>query len=48
MGDISHFEKVVKYSQCDGVAIADMLHYSKIKVDDIKNFSSKNNINIRN
>jgi len=48
MGDINHFEKVVKYSQCDGVAIADMLHYSKIKVDDIKNFSSKNNINIRN
>ena len=48
MGDINHFEKVVKYSQCDGVAIADMFHYSKIKVDDIKNFSSKNNINIRN
>jgi len=47
MGDLKHFEKVVKYSECDGVAIANMLHYSKIKINEIKTFSSNNKINIR-
>ncbi len=47
MGELTHFEKVVKSSNCDGVAIANMLHYKKISVKEIKNFSIKNNINIR-
>ncbi len=47
MGNVDHFEKVVKMSNCDGVAIANMLHYSKTTINEIKSFSKKNNINIR-
>ena len=47
MGQLSHFEKVVKLSNCDGVAIADMLHYSKTTIYEIKSYSIKCDINIR-
>ena len=47
MGQLSHFEKVVKLSNCDGVAIANMLHYSKTTVYEIKSYSIKCDINIR-
>ena len=47
MGDLSHFEKVVKISNCDGVAVANMLHYSKTSVAEIKRYSLKQSINIR-
>lgn len=47
MGNFQHFADVVKLSECDGVAIANLLHYSKIKIKDLKNFSLKEKINIR-
>ena len=47
MGKLQHFVDIVKMSDCDGVAIADLLHYSKITIKDLKNFSIKEKINIR-
>ena len=47
MGELKHFENVVKLSNCDGVAIANMLHYSKTSINEIKSYSIKQNINIR-
>lgn len=48
MGELEHFEKVVQLSNCDGVAIANTLHYSKIEIEKIKSFSLNKNISIRN
>jgi len=47
MGTLQHFVDVVKKSNCDGVAIANLLHYSKIIIKELKNFSAKEKINIR-
>jgi cyclase len=47
MGTLQHFVDIVKKSNCDGVAIANLLHYSKIIIKDLKNFSAKEKINIR-
>ena len=47
MGKLQHFTDVVKSSNCDGVAMANILHYSKIKIEDIKKFSVKEKISVR-
>jgi imidazole glycerol-phosphate synthase subunit HisF len=47
MGKLQHFTEVVKSSNCDGVAIANILHYSKIKIEDLKKFSVKEKISVR-
>ena len=47
MGKLQHFTDVVKSSNCDGVAMANILHYSKIKVEDLKKYSVKEKISVR-
>ncbi|MDB3982317.1 imidazole glycerol phosphate synthase cyclase subunit [Candidatus Pelagibacter sp.] len=47
MGELEHFKKVVKLSNCDGVAIGNMLHYSKTTISDIKLYSAEHKLNIR-
>jgi cyclase len=47
MGSLNDFLKVVTESNCEAVAIADILHYKKKNIDEIKNFAKKNSITVR-
>lgn len=47
MGNMDDFEKIVKYGLADAVAIADMLHYDKLSLKEIKNEALNRQINVR-
>jgi cyclase len=47
MGSLDHFEKVINYSKCDAISIANMLHYNKITIKNIREFGKKKKINLR-
>lgn len=47
MGTLDDFKKIISYSNCEAVAIGNVLHYKKITIPEIKFFATGNNINIR-
>lgn len=47
MGSLNDFLKVIKESKCEAVAIADVLHYKKKSINEIKTFAKKNSISVR-
>jgi len=47
MGDSSHFNKVIKDGYADAVAVASVLHYNKMSVEEIKREAIKEGINVR-
>ncbi len=47
MGSINHLIKVVKESYADAVAMADVLHYNKITLSDIRSHAILNDLNVR-
>jgi cyclase len=47
MGSLDDFLKVVTESNCEAVAIADILHYKKKDIKEIKSFAKKNSITVR-
>ncbi len=48
MGCYEDLEKVVVESFADAVAMADILHYDRLSISDIRKFCQKNKINVRN
>ena len=47
MGEYDHLNEVVKESSADAVAMADILHYERSTIQDIRKYCIKNNINVR-
>ncbi len=47
MGEHEHLNKVVNESSADAVAMADILHYERSSIEDIRRYCIKNNINVR-
>ena len=47
MGTTDHFLKVVQDSSADAVAMADVLHFNKLSISDIRNNAKENNLNVR-
>ena len=47
MGTKDHFLKVVQESSADAVAMADVLHFNKLSISDIRNSAEENNLNVR-
>jgi imidazole glycerol-phosphate synthase subunit HisF len=47
MGSLENFREVVSECDVDGVAIADMFHYRRLSIPEIKKFAVKCNIDIR-
>ena len=47
IGDESHVLKVVKETNVDAIAIADMFHYSRSSIKKLKNYLKKNKIKVR-
>ena len=47
MGSTDHFLKVVQESSADAVAMADVLHFNKLSISDIRNNAEENNLNVR-
>ena len=48
MGCHEDLLKVVNESKADAVAMADILHYDKSSLQEIRNYSLQNNLNVRN
>jgi cyclase len=47
MGKLSDFRDVVLTGGASAVAIADMLHYKRCEVNDVREYASKVNIKVR-
>lgn len=47
MGTTEHFVNVIKQGHADAVAMADVLHYNRIGLDEIRQDATKHNIPIR-
>ncbi len=47
IGDESHVLKVVKETNVDAIAIADMFHYNRSSIKKLKNYLKKNKIKVR-
>ena len=47
MGCHEDLLKVVNDSNADAVAMADILHYERLSLIEIRNYSLKNNLNVR-
>ena len=47
MGSYEDMVKVVKEGMADGVAMADILHYDKMKLDKIREMARKENFHVR-
>lgn len=47
MGKVEDLEHIVKYGEADAVAMADILHYEKLAIQDIKNKACERQINVR-
>jgi imidazole glycerol-phosphate synthase subunit HisF len=45
-GSLEDIKKVIEYAKPSGVAIASLLHYDKVTIQDIKVFLRKNNIEV--
>jgi cyclase len=47
MGSLQHFAEVIKIDGVDGVVVADMLHYSRESISDIKKVAISEGCDIR-
>lgn len=47
MGDFSHFADAVSVGQADGIAIADMFHYDRLSIPDLRSQSKVAGFNVR-
>lgn len=47
MGDFSHFADAVSVGQADGIAIADMFHYDRLSITDLRSQSKVAGFNVR-
>jgi len=47
MGDVSDFANVVETGKADAVAMADILHYERCAIDDIRRFAIENGHHVR-
>lgn len=47
MGEYDHLNEVVKESSADAVAMADILHYERSTIQEIREYCIKSNINVR-
>ena len=47
MGEHDHLNEVVKESCADAVAMADILHYERSTIQEIREYCIKSNINVR-
>lgn len=48
MGNLQHFAQCVNLGGASAVAMADILHYSRINIKEIRIYAKKENINVRN
>lgn len=46
-GNMNHFKDLMEVVKTDAVAVASMLHYNMVNVDEIKSFFKENNLPIR-
>lgn len=47
MGKVEHLVQVVKEANANAVAIADMLHYKRATLDEIRNFATQHGVSVR-
>jgi len=47
MGTLQHLSDVIHQSGADAVAMADVLHYNRFSLNDIRHYAINNNINVR-
>ncbi len=47
MGTLNHFSEVVKIGKADAVAIADLFHYQRATVQEVRDFAAKESIEVR-
>lgn len=47
MGQYEHLERAVNYGQADAIAMANVLHYGKLSLSDIRKKALDSNINVR-
>ncbi len=47
MGNLNHLSDVVKKAKADAVAMAHVLHYNKVQLDEARNFAHSSGINVR-
>ena len=47
MGNLEHLGKVIEESSADAVAMADILHYERSTIEDIRSYCLNNNFNVR-
>ena len=43
MGDLSHIQKLCENVNIDGIAMANVIHYNKYTITEIKNFAYRSN-----
>ena len=48
MGELNHLDDAVKEAKSDAIAMANVLHYNKLEVSEIREHCIKNNIKVRN
>ena len=47
MGSLSHFKQLCNHINIDAIAMANIIHYNKFSISEIKNFAVRENIKIR-
>jgi len=47
MGNLNHFQQLCSKINIDAIAMANVFHYNKLSISEIKNFASRENIKIR-
>ena len=47
MGSLSHFKQLCNKINIDAIAMANIIHYNKFSISEIKNFAVRENIKIR-
>lgn len=47
MGDLNHIQKLCENVNIDGIAMANVIHYNKYTINEIKDFANRSNIEVR-
>ncbi len=47
MGQLDDLNQIVNNSEADAIAMASVLHYDILTIDEVRNFAKKNNLNVR-
>ena len=47
IGNLDDIEEIIQYSKADAVAMGSILHYKDYTINEIRDFLSKKNINVR-